>query len=122
MTAQTVTTRCLALARRTSVVVLLAASAVMLAGPAGADVPEGWSDPEEVNDLEALLIMVGLPLALGLVITILTYLPALVRGERIAPGAPEVESQWFGGPRKGTAELAAPDTDQSQAGGSSARW
>ena len=50
------------------------------------------------------------------------YVPPLVRGERIAPGAPPVQNQWIGGPRKTTAELAAPDTDESQAGGARARW
>jgi len=30
--------------------------------------------------------------------------------------------QWLGGPRKGTAELAGPDSEHSEAGGASARW
>ena len=52
----------------------------------------------------------------------LVYLPAMVRGERVAPGGAARENQWFGGPRKGTAELAAPDTEESKAGGASGRW
>lgn len=122
MTAQTVTSRRLAAVRRTAVVLLVGAAFTALAGPAGADVPEGWSDPKEVNALHALLLMFGIPVALGLVITVLTYLPALVKGERLAPGEPQLENQWFGGPRKGTAELAGPDREDSQAGGAGARW
>jgi hypothetical protein len=50
------------------------------------------------------------------------YVPALVRGERLAPGAPLVENQWLGGPRRSAGELAAPDSDSSEAGGASGRW
>ena len=95
---------------------------VALAAPAGADVPEGWSDPEPVDTLNALLILGGIPLLLFVLITLAVYLPALARGERVAPGSAPVENQWIGGPRKSTAELAGPDGEQSQAGGASARW
>ena len=67
-------------------------------------------------------MLAGVPLLLFVLIVLAVYLPALVRGERVKPGAPAVEDQWFGGPRKGTAELAGPDNEDSQAGGASARW
>lgn len=95
---------------------------VALAAPAHAEVPEGWSNPEPVSALHALLVLAGIPLLLFVLIALAVYLPALVRGERVKPGAPAVEDQWFGGPRKGTAELAGPDNEDSQAGGASARW
>ncbi|CAB4690094.1 MAG: hypothetical protein F2667_01855 [Actinobacteria bacterium] len=101
---------------------LIGVGSVLLAAPAGADVPVGWSDPDPVDPLHTVLVLVGIPLILLVVITVLVYAPALVRGERLAPGAPAVENQWLGGPRRTTAELAAPDTDDSQAGGASARW
>jgi hypothetical protein len=111
------------LARRSAVVVVAATgSLVVLAGPAGADVPEGFPEPDKVSMLPALLLLGGVPLLLFLVITLLVLLPSLRRGERLTPGAATHEDQWFGGPRSGTSELAAPDTDQSQAGGASARW
>ena len=50
-----------------------------------------------------MLLLVGIPLLLFLVITLAVYVPSLVRGESIAPGAPAVENQWLGGPRSGTA-------------------
>ncbi|MFC4786909.1 hypothetical protein ACT8ZV_20715 [Nocardioides sp. MAHUQ-72] len=112
---------------RRSVIVLGTATAVAVtglvtAGPAGADVPEGWSNPDDVSALHALLILGGIPVLLFVLITLAVYVPALVRGERVTPGAPAVEEQWFGGPRKGTAELAGPDTEESKAGGASGRW
>ena len=55
--------------------------------------------------VDALLLLVGVPLLLFILITVAVYLPSLVRGERIAPGQPPVENQWLGGPRTGTAEL-----------------
>lgn len=93
-----------------------------MTGPASADVAEGWPEHAGVNGIEALLLLGGIPLGLALLITALVYVPALVRGERIAPGAPVVENQWIGGPSRGTAELAGPDSTQSEAGGASARW
>ena len=100
----------------------LAAASLVLAGPASADVPEGWSDPDDVDTLQALLVLAGIPLLLFVGITFLVYAPSVIRGERIAPGHPTTENQWLGGPRKGPDQLAAPDSEDSQAGGASGRW
>jgi uncharacterized BrkB/YihY/UPF0761 family membrane protein len=100
----------------------LAAASLVLAAPASADVPEGWGETPAIDKLEAILLLVGLPLLLFVVITFLVYVPSIIRGERIAPGHPGTENQWLGGPRKSADELAAPDTDESQAGGASGRW
>jgi hypothetical protein len=87
------------------------------------DVPIGWSDAETVDRLQALLIFVGLPLLLFLLISLAVYLPSLVRGESITPGAPALEDQWLGGPRTGTAELTAGTTTaDADTGGASGRW
>lgn len=111
-----------ALARRAGVLLVALAAPLLAAGPAAAEVPEGWSEPEPVSTLEALLILGGIPLGLSVLILLAVYLPALARGERVAPGAPAMDNQWIGGPRKTTGELAAPDTEDSDAGGASARW
>lgn len=95
---------------------------VLAAGPAAADVPEGWSDPAAVPRLEALLILVGGPLVLAVLIAAAVYVPPLARGERVAPGAPELENQWFGGPRGGGHELEAGADETSETGGASGRW
>lgn len=115
------TTKLAQLARRTSAA-LVAGSLVLLAGPAGADVPEGWSDPKPVDPVQATLLLAGVPLLIFLVVTVLVVLPGLLKGERFTPGGHATEDQWFGGPRQGTAELPAPDTEESKAGGASARW
>ncbi|NPC97752.1 hypothetical protein [Nocardioides sp. zg-DK7169] len=122
MTTQTVPSRRSTLVRRSSVVLLTTTALLAIAGPARADVPEGWSNPEAVDTWTAVLLFVLLPVGMALVITLLCYLPAIIRGERLTPGAPHIENQWIGGPREGTAELAAPDGESSEAGGASARW
>lgn len=108
-------------AARASVLIAGAVPA-LLAAPAHADVPEGWSNPEDVDALYALLLLAGVPLLLFVAIATLVYLPAMMRGEKLTPGPATVEDQWFGGPRQGTQELPAPDDDTSQAGGASGRW
>jgi hypothetical protein len=117
-----VTTTLETLARRSTVVLAAAATVLATAGPARAEVPEGWSDPEEVSVLHAVLVLGGIPLLLFVVIWLLVYIPGMVRGESQGPGGATRENQWFGGPRQGTAELAAPDTEESKAGGASGRW
>jgi len=98
------------------------AVAVLTAAPAGAEVPDGWSNPDPVDPLHVVLVAVLLPLALALVLVALVYGPPLARGERVAPHAPEVQDQWLGGPRKAAGEMAGPDGEDSQAGGASGRW
>ena len=100
----------------------LGATSLVLAAPASADVPEFWSNPEDVDGLYAILLLGGVPLLLFVMIGFLVYAPSIIRGERIAPGQPVTENHWLGGPRKSAGELAAPDTDDSQAGGASGRW
>lgn len=116
------TTKLQTLGRRTTLVFVTVAGLSAAATPAQAAVPEGWDKPDGVDKLHALLLLGGIPVLLFVGIAVLTYLPSLIRGERLAPGAPAIENQWLGGPRKGTAELAAPDSEESDAGGASARW
>ena len=110
-------------ARRAALVVPSSAvlGLVALAGPASADVPEGWSNPPSVSVLHWVLLLIGVPVLLFLVIALLVYLPSMVRGERRRSSAGE-GTEWFGGPRKGTSELPAPDNEESKAGGASGRW
>lgn len=90
-----------------------------LAAPASADVPEGWSNPDDVDMLYALLLLAGVPLLLFVIIAVLTYLPALIRGEKLAPGA--ADDQWFGGPRQGAKELE-PGVQAEETGGARGTW
>lgn len=117
------TTKLAHLLRRTSLA-LVVAGLVLVAAPAGAEVPEGWSggDPEVVDPWHAVLVLVGIPVLLFVVITLLVVVPGVVKGERFTPGGQATADQWFGGPRQGTAELPAPDGEDSKAGGASGRW
>jgi hypothetical protein len=121
-----VTTTFQTLARRAAVLTFAVATSVLVASPAGAEVPDGWSDPPPVDKLHALLVLVGIPLLLFVLIAVAVYIPALIRGERITPGAPAIENQWFGGPRGGTHELesssAPASADADDTGGASGRW
>jgi hypothetical protein len=117
-----VTTKLAHLVRRTSIVLVTGGLVLAVAGPAGADVPEGWSDPDAVSPLHALLVLAGIPILLFALITLAVVVPGLVKGERFTPGGQATQDQWFGGPSKGTAQLPAPDTEESKAGGASGRW
>jgi len=110
-----------ALVRRAAV--LLSAPAIaLIAAPAYADVPEGWSEPDAVDSLEALLLLAGGPLLLFVLIALAVYIPSMIRGERLLPDHSAGEGQWLGGPRSGTHELPAADTDDSRTGGASGSW
>lgn len=76
---------------------------ISYAGPASADIPDGWSDPNPVPVLHFLLTFVGIPLLITLGIAAAVYLPGIVRGESVAPAGARADDQWFGGRR---------DTDQ----------
>jgi len=122
-----VTSRTPTRVRVSAVLTAVAGLSLLVAGPAGAEVPEGWSEPPPVPVLEALLILGGIPLLLIVLITAAVYLPAMVRGERVSPNAPEIEDQWFGGPRGGARELeSAGDRGSGAApgetGGAGGRW
>ena len=92
----------------------------LLATPSHAEVPEGWSNPPQVDNLEALLLLGGIPLALFVVITLLVMAPSLARGEH--SGGETGDGEWFGGPGKGTKELEEASSDPSETGGASGRW
>lgn len=98
----------------------LAAVSIALAGPASANVPKGWSDPAPMPVGKFLLIILVLPVAAAIVISLIVLLPGLLKGEGL--GTKTEQGEWFGGPRQGTTDLAAPDGEDSQAGGASAQW
>jgi len=118
-----VTTKLAHLLRRTLLAVTVAGLVLATAGPASAmpQVPEFWSDPEPVDGMHTVLVFIVLPIALFAVITLLVMLPSLLRRGGSASGT-GASDQWFGGPAQGTAELPAPDTEESKAGGASGRW
>ncbi|GAB7005067.1 hypothetical protein JCM18899A_25400 [Nocardioides sp. AN3] len=98
----------------------VAATAVLTA-PALADVPEGWAGKDESMSWGSLLLLIlVIPVVLAIVIALLAALPGLLKGEGLTGG--HAGGQWLGGPRKGTAELAGPDDETSEAGGASVRW
>lgn len=95
-------------------------TAVLLAGPAHADVPEGWSNPADVDMLDAILLLAGVPLLISALLALAVYLPAMIRGEKLTPGEASVDNQWFGGPREGSRELGS--AEDSETGGARGSW
>jgi len=69
------------------------------------------------------LVLGGIPLAVILLLTLLVYLPSMMRGQSSEPAlAFQERSEWFGGPRKGVdAAPGSSDTDEDK-GGAGGRW
>jgi hypothetical protein len=95
-----------------------------------ADPPASWPDNDSVSPLWALLVLLVIPVALFVLITLLVYLPSMSKGEGYRPGQVwRGEPEWFGGPRGGIEALdsstrpavGAGGTDTTR-GGTSGRW
>lgn len=111
------------LARRTGAVILAAGLSLLAAAPAHAEVPEGWSNPDDVSALQLLTVIVGLPLVLFVLITGAVLVPALARGEKLLPSTSTPDDQWFGGPRRPAGELEPSQQRQvGPTGGASGSW
>lgn len=114
-------------APRRSALVVGSATILTLAyaGPASADIPEGWSDPRSVPVLHDLLLFIGIPILITLGIMAFVYLPSVVRGESVAPAGARTDDQWFGG-RRDTAELESASTgaeaERGDTGGAGGTW
>ncbi|QNN53412.1 hypothetical protein [Nocardioides mesophilus] len=114
--------------RATRAVALTPAVLLLAATPALAAPPEQWATPPEVSPLNFLIVLVLIPGALFLLITLLAWLPSLGKSEQgYHPGSSwHNEPEWFGGPRDGLrkADEVAPETLETSGGrgGSSGRW
>lgn len=104
-----------------------------LTSTAFAEAPSTWADPPHVSPAFVILVLVVIPVALFALITLLVYLPSMMKGERYKPGQPwRNEAAWFGGPRGGVeaadragqpaAVGAGADGDDPERGGTSGRW
>ncbi|MEQ6901273.1 hypothetical protein [Nocardioides sp. YIM 152588] len=109
-----------------SLLTLLGVGFVLAAGPASADTPQplpgSWEPKPEIDHLEVWLLFIGIPVLGFLIVSAIFIAPALARGESINPAKRASETQWIGGPRKEAGELAAPDGEDSAAGGAGGSW
>jgi hypothetical protein len=116
-----------AVRRAARALALTPAVLVATAAPAFASPPEQWGTEPSVPALDALLVYLLIPLGIALIITLLVYVPSLVRGQKYQPGlAWRNEPEWFGGPSSGVeaadeVEPAAVEAE-GERGGASARW
>jgi hypothetical protein len=111
------------LPRFLAVAIIAVALPLASAGAASADGAEGWSDPEAVDFMHTLLVLVGIPLLVTLLLAVLVYVPPIVRGESVAPAGARAEDEWFGG--RGDAEKALEASKGGtgdETGGASGSW
>ncbi len=91
--------------------------------------PQGWENAVNDSVLVTMLKLVGIPLAVIAVITLLTYLPLIMRGGRDAADPTSYfaeHSEWFGGPRTAPeaveSRTAAVEGHSAARGGAGVRW
>jgi len=116
-------------ARRVSVALAVSIFALIsLPAFAFADTPASWENEKHVSGLQFLVVLVLIPAALFLVISLLAALPSMISDKGYEPGQSwRSEAEWFGGPRKGveaTDELSAQQIEaaESDRGGTSGKW
>ena len=95
------------------------------AGAASADVPEGWSEPDDVSFMHTLLVLVAIPLLCFVLLAMAVYVPSIVRGESVAPAGARADDEWFGGRRDATQSRrssSARKLSADETGGASGSW
>jgi hypothetical protein len=96
------------------------------AAAAAAAPPEGWDNSVNDSTLASLLKLLGIPLLVAAVVTLLVYLPSMMRGRGAADPATyfSEHSEWFGGPRTSpeAVESGPASAENKALGGASARW
>ena len=112
------------LRRAARATVLLSPALLLLAvaAPASAAQPVSWPDIDELSTLENLLLIVGAPLALFVIITLLVMAPSVAKGSSYRSLVP-----WYAEPMQfGTVPSsdASSDTvsDTTTGGGAGVRW
>jgi hypothetical protein len=109
---------------RRGLAVLLGVALTLVATPAMASPPDTWDNSNNGPLLDDLLFLLGVPLAVVVVVTLLTYLPSMIRSQSAGHELTfQDRTEWFGGPRQGVEATSdvAPE-DSSSKGGASARW
>jgi hypothetical protein len=97
----------------------------LVSAPAFAVPPESWPQAKPVTALDFLLVLLIIPLGAALVIALLASVPAMVSGQKTAPGqAWRNENEWFGGPKDGVdaADKVEQQPKGDDRGGASGRW
>lgn len=100
----------------------------LLAAPALAAAPDTWPTAPSVPAFDFLLVLVIIPGAAFIAITLAVFVPSWARGRKYQPGqAWRGESTWFGGPQDGVEAADQVDPQAIEAkdagrGGASARW
>jgi len=105
-------------------VVTLGLALGTVAGPAFADAPSTWENPNNKPAIDTLVYLLGVPILVFIVIWVLVYLPSMMRRQSSSPAvAFQERSEWFGGPRAGVdATKDKPSDETNEKGGAGAGW
>jgi hypothetical protein len=109
-------------AARAAAVLTIPLVSIAAVAPASAAPPVSWNQPEGLSTLDTLLLIVGAPLALMVVITLLVMAPSIAKGTNQRTHVP-----WYAEPMTfGTTPADESSTDADTAGmtggGASVRW
>lgn len=113
------------LLRTLAVICLAVVLPLATASAASADAAEGWHEtaPADVDFMHTLLVLVGIPLLVIVILAMATYVPAIVRGESVAPAGARTDDEWFGGRRDAEKALEARKSGSGdETGGASGSW
>ena len=83
--------------RTLAVIAVAVALPLTYAAAASADVPEGWSDPDDVAFMHALLVLGGIPLRASCSSRWRCTCRRSCAGESVAPAGVRADDEWFGG-------------------------
>lgn len=72
--------------RAVAVASTVAGLTLLLATPALADVPQGWSNPKPVSAIDWLLVILIIPVSLAAVIVLIVAGPGLLKGKGLTGG------------------------------------
>jgi hypothetical protein len=95
---------------------------IAVVAPASAAPPVSWNQPEGMSTLDTLLLIVGAPLALLVVITLLVMAPSIAKGSNQRTHVPWYAEPMMFGTTPADASSSDTDTADMTGGGASVRW
>ena len=96
---------------------------VATTAPASAATPVSWPEAENpLSTLEQLLLLVGAPLALLIVITLLVMAPSVAKGSTYRSHVPWYAEPMEFGTRPGTEPHVGTSIESTTGGGAGVRW
>lgn len=109
-------------AARAVAVLTLPLLMIAVIAPASAAPPVSWNQPDGLSTLDTLLLIVGAPLALLVMITLLVMAPSIAKGTNQRTHVPWYAEPMMFGTTPADESSAHADTAGMTGGGASVRW